>query len=42
MRLTGTLEDGSRWELTESIRIKCADDDSSGDSSSSLQRGNAR
>jgi len=38
VRLTGTLTDGARWELKESIRIKCDDDnsdDSSDDASSS-------
>ena len=34
VRLTGTFKDGTSWELTESIRIKCDDDDSSDDDSS--------
>ena len=34
VRLAGTLADGTSWELTESIRIKCDDDDSSDDDSS--------
>lgn len=35
VRLTGTFDNGARaWELTESIRIKCDDDDSSDDNSS--------
>ena len=35
VRLTGTFDNGARgWELTESIRIKCDDDDSSDDDSS--------
>ena len=33
VRITGKFKDGTSWELTESIRVKCDDDDSDDNSS---------
>ena len=39
VRLTGTFKDRTSWELTESIRIKCDDDDSDDNSSDDSSSG---